>query len=501
MAASRKKTPADPAGSTGAEGRTAAAPADVSFPPVVPAARPAPDDLPGRLAAFLRQHLSSSAHLCVGLSGGRDSVALLRLCHAVCGSSAHGLADVRLSALHVHHGLAAQADAWAGFCQSLCDELGVPLAVVRVGVDKAHPAGLEGAAREARYGAFLDCGADAVALAHHQDDQAETLLFRLLRGSGVNGAAAMVAARTMPRMVETERPPLLLLRPLLQEPRERLQRWLEGQGGGWVDDPSNTDTGHARNFLRHDILPRLESRFPKAGAVLARAAGHFAEAAALLDERAAEDAALARAPSGRLALAGLAVLSPPRRRNLLRYWLRRAGAPMPEEAVLAEMERQFLAGQGDAPRIGVGSYQVAAWRGELFVERLPRDVAPLPCRWNGEDIMTFGDGKVLLARSEDGEGARIRADLLADGAELRVRRSRDVLRPAPGRHRRDAQRLFQEAGIPPWRRAWLPALEAGGRLLWLAGVGVDGDSRAAPGEAGVLPCWVPPPGSEDEGRE
>lgn len=476
----------------------AAAPADVSFPPVVPpAARLAPDDLSGRLAAFLRQHLSPAAHLCVGLSGGRDSVALLRLCHAVCGSSAHGLAGVRLSALHVHHGLAAQADAWAGFCQSLCDELGVPLAVVRVGVDKAHPAGLEGAAREARYGAFLDCGADAVALAHHQDDQAETLLFRLLRGSGVNGAAAMAAVRTMPRMGEPEQSPLLLLRPLLQEPRERLQRWLASQGGGWVDDPSNTDTGHARNFLRHDILPRLESRFPKAGAVLARAAAHFAEAAALLDERAAEDAALARAPSGRLALAGLAALSPPRRRNLLRYWLRRAGTPMPEEAVLAEMERQFLAGQGDAPRIGVGGYQVAAWRGELFVECLPRDVAPSAHCWNGEDAVAFGDGKVLFVR---GYGQGIRADLLANGAELRVRRSRDVLRPAPGRHRRDAQRLFQEAGIPPWRRAWLPALEAGGRLLWLAGVGVDGDSRAAPGEAGVLPCWVPPSGSEDEGR-
>ncbi len=506
MADSRKKSRADPLGdlsgrpaatpdSASAAASRPAVPADGANGTAAPVALPAPSlaalaGLPDHLAAFLRARLKPDASLCVGLSGGRDSVALLLLCHTVCRKAGpHGLGGLRLSALHVHHGLTAEADHWADFCADLCRRLDIPLAVVRVQVPRNHPAGLEGAAREARYAAFFASGADALALAHHQDDQAETLLFRLLRGSGVNGAAAMAAERRLARPAGA---PLLLLRPLLQTPRALLQGWLERQeGAAWIDDPSNADTDYARNFLRQDILPRLTGRFPRAGATLARAAGRFAEAAALLDERAEEDAAQARTPSGRLAVAALAALSPARRRNLLRYWLRCAGAAMPDEAVLAEMERQFIHGHGDAPRIKLGRHQVAAWRGELYIELFPIITTPETQNWRGEAEVPFGDGRVSFV---SGQGIGIRASLLGSGGVLRVRHSRDLLRPAPGRHRRDAQRLFQEAGVPPWQRALLPALAVDERLLWLAGVGVDADCLAGPDEPGILPVWVPAAG-------
>ncbi|TXT18058.1 MAG: tRNA(Ile)-lysidine synthase, partial [bacterium] len=279
------------------------------------------------VSACLESHLPAAGRLVVGYSGGLDSSVLLHL-----------LADLRarrgftLAAVYVHHGLSPQADDWARHCARVCGALDVPLQVARVEV--------EAAARAARYAVFADIDADAVALAHHRDDQAETVLAQLLRGGGAKGLAAMPACRRL----QAGGP--LLLRPLLSAPRAHIAAWARARRLCWVEDESNLHTHLARNLLRHQVLPLLETRFAAPGATLARAAERFAETAALLDDLADLDAGAVLTPEG-LSIAALAGLSPARARNLLRRRLELAGADLHAEA-LREGLRQLLEARRDA---------------------------------------------------------------------------------------------------------------------------------------------------------
>ena len=187
---------------------------------------------------------------------------------------------LRLSALHVHHGLSPQADAWAAFCAQLCLEHTIPLRCERVTVARDAPAGLEAAARQARYAAFVACDADWLLLAHHRDDQAETLLLNrsVARAHGLGDAG-----RSPARYARAPR----LLRPLLHTSRAAIDDWL-AVGARWIEDESNDETALRRNFLRHEVLPVIGRADP--GRMLARAAGHLAEMASLADEVAASDA-------------------------------------------------------------------------------------------------------------------------------------------------------------------------------------------------------------------
>ena len=198
-------------------------------------------ELARHVAASLSRHISPGANLRAALSGGIDSVVLLHILH--------GLAPdfpFRLSAMHVHHGLSRLADDWAAFCQSLCRQLDIPLQCVKVDVERDSGVGLEAAARHVRYAALCRPGADAVVLAHHQDDQAETVLFQLLRGGEPRALAAMPEAR---RQNDT-----LLLRPLLDVPKSVLLDYARLQGFAWVEDDSNANTALSRNALRHDVI-------------------------------------------------------------------------------------------------------------------------------------------------------------------------------------------------------------------------------------------------------
>ncbi len=223
-------------------------------------AKRAPDDAPddplvAHLAAFFAARpLSLETHLCVALSGGCDSVVLL---HALGQLIRRKKILARLSALHVHHGLSPQADAWAIFCQDFCAREAIPLEVVRVSVPRASGAGLEAAARRARYAVFSASPADALLLAHHRDDQAETVLLNLLRGAGVAGAAAM-----LPERASTHGP--RLLRPLLEWPRAHLTAYVKTHDLPWIEDESNDDLHFRRNFLRHEILPKMSEKFASA---------------------------------------------------------------------------------------------------------------------------------------------------------------------------------------------------------------------------------------------
>jgi tRNA(Ile)-lysidine synthase len=287
--------------------------------------------LPARVAAFLATRTTPGENICVGLSGGCDSVVLLHVL-AVLGPREH------LRAVHVHHGLSANADRWAAFCADYCRDLGIDLLVERVEVDRHSGLGLEAAAREARYRVFSGSAGELLLLGHHQGDQAETLLFNLLRGAGVAGAAGIP--------VERRRQQLRILRPLLDVSRDEIETYARDHQLAWVDDESNRDTGLSRNFLRHRVLTVLGARFPAAERNLAQAAGHFAEADVLLGELALIDWRSA-ADGEALKLAMLRELSLPRLKNLLRYRLRQLGWRAPAAVRLDEFARQLQTAGAD----------------------------------------------------------------------------------------------------------------------------------------------------------
>jgi tRNA(Ile)-lysidine synthase len=301
-------------------------------------------------AAFLATRIGPGETVCVGLSGGCDSVVLLHLALAA------GL-GARLRAIHVNHGLSPNAGAWADWCGDLCQRLAVPLTVKTVSVDRASGSGVEAAARAARYEVFTGCECDVILLAHHRGDQAETLLFNLLRGTGMTGAGAMRAERWHGG--------LRILRPLLATGRDEIEAYARAAGIDWVDDESNRDEALTRNFLRRQVLPLVASRFAAAERNLARAAGHFAEADALLDELAALDWQ-SGADGDALRLEGLRLLAPARLANLLRYRLRQLGWRTPDAARLAEFCRQVqVAGPDRHPELSMPEGRMLAARGRL----------------------------------------------------------------------------------------------------------------------------------------
>ncbi len=251
----------------------------------------------------------ASPHYWVAYSGGLDSTVLLRLCAALQQTGP----VPRFTALHVHHGLHPQADAWADHCAAECRALGIELTTRRVEARPAPGQSHEEAARNARYRAIQDQlgPGDTVLLAQHQDDQAETLLLQLFRGAGLAGLAAM------PEHAQLS--PGYLLRPLLDIPRSGLSAYAARQGLTWVEDPSNRDPAFDRNFLRHTVLPAIRTHWPGIGRSLARTARHCAEAAELLDARTAELISALRDPADPwLPIAGLRALSPVERKLALR---------------------------------------------------------------------------------------------------------------------------------------------------------------------------------------
>jgi tRNA(Ile)-lysidine synthase len=435
-------------------------------PPAEPAAQ---------LAALLRAVLPEDALLWVGLSGGRDSVVLLHLCHA--------LLPGRLKALHVHHGLSGNADAWARFCKTLCADWEIPLVIEPVTVERRAKEGLEAAARSARYRAFQTCarrdGLRYLALAHHQRDQTETLLLNLFRGAGLAGLCAMPAVREMEGFT--------LLRPFLACAAETLADHARKAALSWIEDESNRETRHTRNFLRHAVLPQLTARFPAIETTCARAAENLSETRALLMECAQEDDAKLRgAPDAAPRLEALLTLSPARQANWLRYWLTRTGWRVPPRARLTEALRQ-LAGLSHgkdgnfALLLPEGSLRL--WQGGLYCVSPARPETPR--LWDGRTPCAWAGGTLCLERRE-GEGidlARLRGRCLA----LRPRQGGERLRLAAGRPERALKHLLREAGLPPWRRAALPLLYLDDTLIACPDIGIAAAYQCPPEHPGYVP--------------
>jgi tRNA(Ile)-lysidine synthase len=446
------------------------------------------DDLTARVGAVLDRRCLPGAAVCLGYSGGIDSTVLLHLL-AACRAGR----SLALSAIHVHHGLRPSADDWADHCERQARALGVPLDIVRVSVDPRDSRGVEAAARAARYAALAASPADHVALAHHRDDQAETVLLQLLRGAGVKGCAAMAEAAALVPEAGAERRAPRTLRPLLGATRADIERYALDHGVAWVEDDSNRDVRYARNHLRCAVIPALTGYFPRAAGTLARAAAQFAEAADLLEDLARIDAG--GAIPHPLPIALLRPLSDARRRNLLRAFVATGGGPPPGKDRLGELLRQALDAAPDA-RVGVrlGDRIVRRYRDALWLCRDLGEGAPIARDWHGEAQVDLGpSGGRLFMRASTGAGLA-RAPLEAGVVTVRTRTGGERLRTGPGGHGRSLKNLFQERAIPPWLRDRLPVIWCGAEPVWVAGVGAARGCAARDGEPSVLPVWEPPAG-------
>ncbi|KGK84136.1 tRNA(Ile)-lysidine synthetase [Stutzerimonas degradans] len=426
------------------------------------------------LEARLSSALSCARHAprwCVAFSGGLDSTVLLQL-----------LADLArrealppLRAIHVHHGLQSAADAWPEHCRRVCTALGIPLEVVRVQVEAGRS--LEQAARQARYTAIemrLEEG-EVLLTAQHRDDQAETLLFRLLRGAGVRGLAAMPARRRLGRG--------WLMRPLLDVSRGELEAHARRLGLAWVEDPSNDSLDFSRNYLRHQVMPLLAQRWPQSVTTLARTAAHMTDAQRLLDELAEMDLAMMAPPAAyawlpvpSLMLGPMLSLSPARQRNALRHWLASFTA-LPDSEHWQGWESLCSAAVDATPvwRLAAGELHRCGdrlwWLSGCWLRPV---VGPVFWHDPNQSLQLPDNGSVRIA----GVAAPARY-------EVRYRQGGEVLQ-VPGRGSRDLKRLLNEVGVPRFVRARLPLLYVDGQLVGVANLP---GLRALP----LAFDWQPPP--------
>jgi tRNA(Ile)-lysidine synthase len=425
-----------------------------------------------RIAAQLAPLLPAGSKLLLGLSGGMDSVVLL---HAL--NHLAPRLGVTLSAMHVHHGISPNADAWARFCTALCERHAIPLEIKYVDIAPLKDAhGIEASARKLRHAAFAESDSPYIALAHHADDQAETLMLQLLRGAGLRGVSAMPFAREQGKQ--------LLLRPLLAFGRTELLAYAQQHALQWIEDESNADDSYPRNFLRHRLFPLLEERFPAWRDTLGRSAQHFAEAAGMLDEVALADGAGEQL----LAVAQLEALSLPRGKNLLRHFLHGQGAPMPQEAQLDDMLRQLCGARDNADVcVNFGEWQVRRYRGLIHVMRaLPAFDPALCLEWRGESALYWPPLQREVHFTQTVGVGISRAKLAQGLVSLRLRSGSETLRPQPLATRRSMKNLLQEHGVPPWQRERLPLLYCGEALVCVVGVAVAAEFQAGEGEQSVM---------------
>ena len=414
----------------------------------------------------------------IALSGGCDSVALL---HALKQIQAQ-LPCRNMVAVHIDHGLQPAAASWSAQCRQLCEAQHIPFTVIELNLDVAKGESLEAVARHARYAAFAQFleAQDMLLLAHHQNDQAETLLLQMLRGSGVHGLACMPAV--------TEVGNTWLARPMLTLTRTAIEDYAREQQLVWSDDPSNSDTRFDRNFLRHDIIPVLQTRWPALTTILARVAQHQAETKGLLLDLAQIDWQLCRLPTPyQISVSGLQRLSAPRARNLLRYWIAEiCQAPLPDSVHLQRILDEVLRAAKDAaPLVCWANVQLRRYRDALHLELAPSGdaVHAWHRHWDLHAALSLPTGEQLAVRRVSGAGLCI--DAAAPAVTVRYRQGGERCR-LPGRaHHHELKKLFQHWGVPPWQRDRIPLIYIGQELAQIVGYSVCEPYCAKSGQSGI----------------
>jgi tRNA(Ile)-lysidine synthase len=418
--------------------------------------------------------LPAGASVCVAFSGGLDSTVLLHSFARL----ARGPAGYRVRAVHVDHGIHSDSALWSKHCEREARALQIEWDSVRVEVTRIDELGLEAAAREARYDALAKVlrPGEYLLTGQHADDQLETVLLALLRGSGVLGLSAM--RRCEPFACGT------LFRPLLDFTRAELEQWARAEGLHWLTDPSNADHALDRNFIRHRVVPTLRERWPAVARTTLRSTAHLQEAWRMLEQLAATDAKTALSEDC-LDVDRLAALDSERRRNLLRYWIRRRGAQAPSTRKLAAIEHDVLAASPDrVPCIEWDGWTIRRHRGWLYCEpQLPPLAVEQDLEWPIAAPLVLPAGLGRL-RIEPAPAGRLSLGRLPPRLAVRFRAGGEVFRPAGHAFRHKLKKLLQASAVLPWWRERLPLVYASERTGEPAG-GQVGDRLVAVGD-----LWV-----------
>jgi len=421
--------------------------------------------------------------IAVALSGGLDSVVLLdTVCKAQAQSKNKNQTQTEIYAFHIHHGLQKPADDWLIFCEKLAKQYKVhfDFRLLHLNTEEAQ-GNIEARARAGRYEALTDLceeyGIEDLLLAHHQNDQAETVLLQLLRGSGVAGLSGMPSSRKITNQRQSQQG-ITLWRPLLDQSRQELEAYAKEHKLKWIEDPSNQDTKYRRNAVRKKIIPALESIQPEALANMARSAQLLGEAQTLLNRLAQQDgkAILNQDQLKVVPLLALAKDDLPAANNILRYWLQTQQLAMPSQERLQAWWRDLARVKADANlEWQHDEKKIYLWRGILQVGNTEEG------RWV---LKTLPANSKQLGLSADW----VKAAQANNQITLKERLGSEKIQIKPKTPRKTLKNLFQEADVPPWERQ-APLLYIGDELIAVAGIGVSFPHLTVTGKR-VLPVWA-----------
>ena len=425
------------------------------------------------------QQAPAAKRYVVALSGGLDSVVLL---HSLCALRAEGQLTSEISALHINHNLSPIAQQWQAFCQQICADWQVSLHTEAIEVSASGS--IETAARNSRYQAFRELlqADELLLMAHHLDDQTETVLFRLTRGAGAQGLAGIPAQRQLGSG--------RLLRPLLQYGRAKLAAYAAMHQLAWQEDESNSDQQHDRNYLRHQVLPQIEKRWPDYRQSWRKSLALLSENDDLQKQLGAIDLRDATTEMGGISVAVMQSLGSARQRNLLRCWLQQLGVRDPGWNTLHQFVSEFIPGVSRGSKFALESCDVYQHQAQLFA------VQPLPEPGLEAQMLRLDDGAIDFSLNGNGR-LRIEASQvegicpLPHALQVKYREGGESLK-LKGRPQKKLKQLLQESGMPPWQRQRVPLLFADAELVCVPGVGIAESYLAQSGQNGAQVVWAAP---------
>ncbi|MFI4963015.1 MAG: tRNA lysidine(34) synthetase TilS [Legionellales bacterium] len=394
----------------------------------------------------------------VGFSGGLDSTVLLHLL------ADHEALRPKLEAVHINHGISPNAPSWQNHCVQVCAGLGLPFSAYSVECNQSS--NLEENARTARYAVFSSLlkEQDVLVLAHHQDDQAETVLLQLFRGAGVDGLAAMAELSQLGCAT--------LARPLLTCTRQQLEHYAVLHGLKWIEDESNQDSYYSRNYLRQQVMPLLAKQWPGVVNTIARAADNCQQAKAHLDALAILDCPELSCAGPSLSIEPLNTLNFERQSNVLRVWLKKNQVQAPSAATFKRLIHEVLLSNQDAmPLVSWNAIQVRRYQKQLYLDKTKPIALPSCIDWEEFPNPLMRKKYALHLSVIDAQqgltipkAATIQVRFRQGGEEIKWHGQTKQLK-----------KLFQEWAIPPWQRDRLPLIYINNLLAVVVGYAISDD--------------------------
>lgn len=415
--------------------------------------------------------------VCIAYSGGVDSHVLL---HLLATTQQPRLPVTR--AIHIDHSLQAESEQWSQHCENTAKQLNIAFESIKVTVEDIDALGLEAAARHARYQAFKSSliEDEVLVTAQHQQDQAETLMLQLLRGAGPTGLSAM--------STESQRDGLTIVRPFLNVSKADILDYAELHQLDWIEDPSNTDVSLNRNYLRHQIFPELEQRWPAVVKTLSRSAGHCREASVLMKQLAQLDAnKVCIQADNTLSVSSLLQLPEARQRNLLRYQIEQCGFALPSTAVLQRViDEVCMAASDKSPLVAWPGTEVRRYRDELVIQSEKKSSEQhAEQSLSGTTDIELDDGRLLKWQLTSGQG--LKQNVAKGPLILKFRQGGEKIRLQGHPQHKALKQLFQEWGVPPWQRQSIPLIFVEHELVAVVGFAYAEHYAADIGEKGWLP--------------